>query len=949
MADAHRGVIFTFKARTDASVGGESARMSEIAMEAQKRFDAIHFDPLHAGKFETSLTRLSESYQQHVSRMNGKKIAPKADTSGWKALSAAGKEALDNQKRWAAGVEKLNAQRAANAKAAADAEIRQINRVQKERLKDLRREVKSDKDSWKDFEKFGQRSKSDRLKKEKEEQRQREHDQRADDRQSLIDRRRAEREEKQHPTTGMAGLSAIGREAIKQNRTGDRSGNDRFQRGLQNIHQQREQERAEADKQRAADQRRAEREARQQAAQARQQAAHARQQAAEQDQWDLILGGRPRGGPASTGTAGMRSATRRDISDPFGLADYQQGQQRERRRQEQAEQRERRDAEIALARQRESYSRLGESIGSTTDAVTRLAEGMAYLGLIGERDLGRLSDSLLAIRGTVDTIRGGVGTMRDLGGLIRSVREVRHVGGVGGIGRAIMGMGPAARTIVPLAGTGAAGATTTVAAGTGGSGISATGGVVGAGAAAVAAPVGLIAAAAASVATALASAGMVIREAAAVGGIGRGARVGGAVDRIASAEVNFGTRIASGGLSILRPIASAFTPYGLGPRESEDFQNKAFHRFANDPMIDTLSFGLFRNAMSNRITETKERRAAEDKAEREAQAERARNDIERQQRIRQLDFEQDRMRINETFRPRVGVSQLTNLGLGRGGIDAQLAIARQEQAALEHDYQRERVNTKGNQSGKLDPAREFEYDQRRLEIGKQIYDFETKRRDLARQELDLDRNRYELGRNEKGQFARMNPIEQQRVLDVYRRGKSGQQLNELDLRLLESSGISRFGEIAASQREKQSQAMFQARGGTASEAEDIFGQRGYQHQEERKLQRERQAIGSRLYEEANRQVETPMRPTGNADEEQRQRRDQFRQEFQQVTARLNVENKVVIEAGKSLSEVVDRQWTQFLDNQNRRFEELIKSLDERAEQRLAATRSRINQQGRMLA
>lgn len=358
MADAHRGVIFTFKARTDASVGREASRLSGIAAEAQKRFDSMHLGPLETGAFETSMTRLSESYQQHVSRMNGKKVAPQADVSGWKALSGAGKEALDSQKKWADGVRKLDAQRAADAKAAADAEVAEINRVQKERQKELRQTTKSDQGYWKDFEKHGQRSKKTRQQEQKDEARQEDHD-----------RREAERRERLHPTTGMAGLSAIGREAIREK--GGRGGNDKFQAGLKNIHQQRERE--------------------------------------------------------------------------------QQQAQRE-------ESRTARDTELTLGRQREQYHRLGESIGATTDAVTRLGEGMAYLGLIGQRDLGRLSDSLLAIRGTVDTIRGGVGAMRDIGGLVRSVREVRHAGGVGGIGRAIMGMGPAVAAGTGAAGMGATGA-----------------------------------------------------------------------------------------------------------------------------------------------------------------------------------------------------------------------------------------------------------------------------------------------------------------------------------------------------------------------------------------------------------------------------------------------------------------------------------------------------------
>jgi hypothetical protein len=763
----------------------------------------------------------------------------------------ANREALEQQTK---DLKKAEAERLKILQAREKTEQNDLNKVQRDRERQLNRDVKSDANYWSDFEKFGQKSKSGREK------------------QEARDAKDAAR--KQAEAARLAGQQRL-------------------------------------------------------------------QQSRDQSQWDLILGGGGR-----TGTAGMKGPTKGDVADPFGMAGYQKNQQHDRRQREQAEKREQRDAELALGRQREQYHRLGESITSTTDAVTRLGEGMAYLGLIGQRDLGRLTDSLLMIRGTVDTVRGGVGAMRDVGGLMRNLHSVGQTGGAGAIGRAFLGMGPAAgagasgvagaaRAIAPLVGAGA-----------GSAGVAgATGGGV---AAAAAVPVGMIAAAAASIAAALGSAALTIREAVAVGGFGKGARVGGAVDRIASTEVGVGTSIASGFLSAAGAGAGAATPYGLGPRQSERFRERAMQSVAENPVMDMLSFGLMRNAMHNRTTERKERYAAEDKAERDAQSERYQKEADRQRQIRNLDREQDQMRIGETFRSRVGVSQLGNLGIGRGGIDAQLSLARQEKAALAADYKQESGlgDAQSGQKVKLSPERQFEYDQRRLEINKQIYEMESKRRDLARQELDLARNRYELGRNEKSAFTRMNPIEQQRVMDVYRRGKSGEQLHENDIRLLEGSGISRFGEIAANQRDKRFDAMFK---GTAAEKEDIVGQGGFQAQEQRRIDRERKAIGPKLYEDADREIETPMRPTENAEEGQKQRRDQWRQEFQQATANLKVENVVQIEAGESLSEIVDQKWNQFLENQNKRFDELIKSMDEKQDQRLAATRSRINQQGRMLA
>jgi hypothetical protein len=133
-----------------------------------------------------------------------------------------------------------------------------------------------------------------------------------------------------------------------------------------------------------------------------------------------------------------------------------------------------RESEISLARQREAYSKLGGSIVGATDAVTGLGRGMALLGLAGESDMQGLTNSLLKIQGTVDTLRGGVQSIHDIGGLVRTFRDVHGTGGMAGVGRAFLGMGPAARAaggVASAVGT-AAGAAGTAA------GAAQTGGVI---------------------------------------------------------------------------------------------------------------------------------------------------------------------------------------------------------------------------------------------------------------------------------------------------------------------------------------------------------------------------------------------------------------------------------------------------------------------------------------
>lgn len=176
----------------------------------------------------------------------------------------------------------------------------------------------------------------------------------------------------------------------------------------------------------------------------------------DQSQWDLILGGNGR-----TGTAGMHGPSRADVTDPFGLGAYQ----RQRQSADRA-------AEQSAARQREAQARVRESLNATTEAVARLGEGFAYLGLVGERDMQSLRDSLLTIRGVSDVISGGVRAASNIGNVVRTIHQAR--GGAGATRAAASGFG---QLLPRLAGAG-------VGTGIMGTGVTA-GGLAGAGAAAL--------------------------------------------------------------------------------------------------------------------------------------------------------------------------------------------------------------------------------------------------------------------------------------------------------------------------------------------------------------------------------------------------------------------------------------------------------------------------------
>lgn len=197
------------------------------------------------------------------------------------------------------------------------------------------------------------------------------------------------------------------------------------------------------------------------------------------------------------------------------------------------------EAKESAALQREAEAKVQEGIDATIDSVSKLARGFAQLGLVGESDMHKIVDTMLAVQGTIDTVKGGLDSLRSAGPVLKGL--LNFGGKAGG---------------AALAGGAAAG-----------EGAAALGG---AGAAAAAAPIAPIAAAAAGVAAAIGSAVMVIREASVVG-FGRGGRVGGFVDTAATKMNSVGSGIAGMGLSVAGDLYNNMTaPYGLTDRELEE-------------------------------------------------------------------------------------------------------------------------------------------------------------------------------------------------------------------------------------------------------------------------------------------------------------------------------------------------------------------------------------------
>lgn len=363
-----------------------------------------------------------------------------------------------------------------------------------------------------------------------------------------------------------------------------------------------------------------------------------------------------------TGWAGL-SAMGRKTMGRGGADAWQRGmdqlkKQNEQKAKEEAreEQKRQRDAKEALAHQREGYARLRESVLSATDAVTRLGEGMSYLGLIGERDLHTLTNALLKIRGTAETIRGLVGTAQNLGALRQNIAAA---GGRGALLRTLFGLG------APAAEAGAAGAAGSAGlGGAGATGLGAAGlGLTGAGlatAGVVAIPIVIAGEAALNMATSGRSRKAAGRAGAAIGGFG--ARMKHAIGRGAGRMfMDEGEKIQEE----FEYLSQQENPYAAGGVSEQALSQGGFFDWMEGMPLGGLNpLGLGARMKKNAATF-------------EAEAASRRN-LERHQKLSQLRSEQlhRRIDIENTMLP----SQLQEIDLGREQAERLAAIGRNYQA-----------------------------------------------------------------------------------------------------------------------------------------------------------------------------------------------------------------------------------------------------------------------------
>lgn len=249
----------------------------------------------------------------------------------------------------------------------------------------------------------------------------------------------------------------------------------------------------------------------------------------------------------------------------------------------------------ALEGQKDRLREINSTAYDVVHSFGQLTRAAAQFGVVGQRDMMKVLDTIFAVEGGVNALEGGMNAFR----AIKSIHEARA-----GTGAAA----GAAKWASGLAQLGGAGAGTAA--------IGAKGTAAAAGAATAGAPVAAIGAAAAGIVAALASAGLTIREAFRHG-IGGGAHVGGIVDRVASAEVGIASKITGFGHSIAGSAIDAFAPYGLTSRERE-LRTEGYLQsiFGQGILAKADVFGISRTALSNRKTERIERFQEEDRQRR---------------------------------------------------------------------------------------------------------------------------------------------------------------------------------------------------------------------------------------------------------------------------------------------------------------------------------------------
>lgn len=455
----------------------------------------------------------------------------------------------------------------------------------------------------------------------------------------------------------------------------------------------------------------------------------------------------------------------------------------------QAQQQDRARAEAEHTRrineQREAYHRLGDSIGSTLDGVTRLGEGLAYLGLVGEKDVHQLTDALLEIRGVSDSIRGTIQSVRDAGSMFRALRDYRSasaaVQGLGGVGRLAGMMGTAAHA-AGMAGT---------AGGTGGIGM----------AGAAAAPVGAYVAAGTGVVAAITSAVLTGIQAH-KHGLGGGADYGSAVDKVATWEVGIAEKLAN---------------FGHGIGMSDNFMRGAL----NHPMVGGGLGYLFApavdSAAAGRKTERmQERYSAEKKQRAEMDANVRRNFAER------MDKETEAFRDRQQAREFRG--QMTATGDTKQDLRARMERLAQERQDMQgqHAIAQAKANEeKGPDGAFRNKGAHDDAVAKAKEINEQILQIDRQRQLIGKELLNYQKEgaaamAKTLSDKSKGQqqdIGKMNRYQVENLNRIARKQQAGQKLSEHELETARNSPLANMRRQAEEETRRRGMEMARQVGG----------------------------------------------------------------------------------------------------------------------------------------
>lgn len=146
--------------------------------------------------------------------------------------------------------------------------------------------------------------------------------------------------------------------------------------------------------------------------------------------------------------AGNRQLSQLVRNGPQAIAHDERIVRQERERAE-------RETELAQRRQQEAQNRIREGVYGTVHAFGQLTRAAAQFGLVGQRDMSRVLDTIFAVEGSINALQGVMGAARAIGGM-RAARGLagRAVGGagLGTLGLAGAGIGAAALGTAGLAG-----------------------------------------------------------------------------------------------------------------------------------------------------------------------------------------------------------------------------------------------------------------------------------------------------------------------------------------------------------------------------------------------------------------------------------------------------------------------------------------------------------------